>query len=243
MSITALELIRGGLRLIGEDGESETVSAETAANGLLTLNEMLDSWALKRFMVHQIMQQELAWPAATTSRSIGPSGHFNFSRPIKLETGCFLRDAVDQDYELRVLEDQSAYDRLSLKSTQTQYPSAIFYSPSFPIGQLYLWPTPSVDIRIFINMRLELQRFDSLTEELSLPPGYQQCIRFNLAICLAPEYGGASVPAEVIAIARDSLANMSQINAPKLVSRCETAFISRGRRDYDIVSGGYLGGA
>lgn len=242
MSITALELIRGALRLIGEDGESETVSAETAINGLLTLNEMLDAWALKRFMVFQIVGQTLQCTPGDNQITIGPGGDFAIERPIKLEPGCILRDEAQQDYELTVLSDKSAYDRLSHKSTTSHQPTAIFYQPSFPVGSLFIWPIPDKAYTIIINSRLTIFSFPTLTTQISLPPGYQQCIRYNLAICLAPEFGGVSVPAEVVAIARDSMVNMSQINSPRLVSRCETAFISRGRRDYDIVSGEYLGG-
>lgn len=72
MAVTALDLIRGSIRLLGKPSEAENLSAEDADNALFALNEMLDLWSIKRFMVYHVRQDLLAWPTATVSRTIGP---------------------------------------------------------------------------------------------------------------------------------------------------------------------------
>jgi hypothetical protein len=143
-TVTALDLIKGALRLIGEAGESETLSAEDARNCLFSLNEMMDLWTLKRFMVHHIKQDLLIWPAGVESQLIGPSGDFDIGRPLKLEPGCFVRDSENQDWPLMILTDREQYDRLCHKFTPTDYPRLIYFKPVFPRARIYLWPPPAV---------------------------------------------------------------------------------------------------
>lgn len=241
MPVTALDLIRGAYRLLGKPSESETISAEDADNALFALNEMMDHWTTKRFFVFQIKQDLLAWPGAQVSRTIGPGGDFNIARPIKLEPGCFIRDSVGQDWTLDILDDRDQYDRIWDKDLPiTQYARAIYFEPSFPLGTLFLWPAPQDSVTIGLNSRQILQSFSTLTTAISLPQGYQVCIRSNMALTLAPEIiGDKQPPATVIALARDSKASLSTINAPSLVAECETAYIhsSGNRRIYDIRGG------
>lgn len=241
MAVTAIELIRGAIRLLGKKSEAEMLSAEDAQDCLFALNEMMDAWAIKRFMVYQIKQDLLTWPAAAVSRTIGIGGQLNVARPIKLEPGCFMRDSFGQDYELEILTDREEYDGLRQKTLPlTEYYQAIYFEPSFPLGVLYLWPPPSAQATIGLNSRQPLQAFLALLTPLSLPPGYQVCIRSNLALALAPEFlGDNQPPGAVIEMARSSKSALASINAPMQLATCEIAYIS-GRNsgwDYNVRSG------
>ena len=241
MPVTAKDLIRGAIRLLGKKSEAEMLSAEDADDCLFTLNEMMELWAVKRFMVHQIKQDLLAWPGGSVSRTIGIGGQLNVARPIKLEPGCFMRDANGEDYPLEILTDREQYDGLWNKTEPlTQYPQAIYFEPSFPLGTLFMWQAPQEAITIGLNSRQVLQSFPSLNTALSLPPGYQVCIRSNLALALAPEMlGGEQPPGAVIDMARSSKSALASINAPRQLAVCEIAYISGENSGYDIRSGSW----
>lgn len=238
MPTTALDLIRGAVRLLGKPPEAETISAEDAESALFALNEMLDLWSLKRFMVFQIKQTLLAWPGGAVSRTIGIGGQLNVPRPLKLEPGCFLRDSAGQDFPLDILADRDEYDWVWDKDLAvSQYSRHIYFEPAFPLGTLFLWPVPSASVTIGLNSRQVLQSFEALDTPLALPPGYQACIRSNLALTLAPEFiGDASPPSAVISLARSTMSSLAAINTPHLMAECETAYINRGAGRYDIRS-------
>lgn len=239
MAVTAINLIRGAIRLLGKKSEAEMLSAEDADDCLFALNEMIDAWSIVRFMAYQIKQDLLTWPAAAVSRTIGIGGQFNVARPIMLEPGSFLRDANGQDSELEVLTDRDQYDGLWQKTQPlTQYPKSIYFEPSFPLGTLFLWPAPSVQVTIGLNSRQPLQSFPSLLTPLSLPGGYQACITSNLALRLAPEFlGEKNPPGAVLEMARSTKSALAAINEPRLLADSEVAYIGLGGRHYDIRSG------
>ena len=49
---SAGDIINGALRLIGMLAEGETPSAETSADALFAMNQMIDSWNLEKLMIY-----------------------------------------------------------------------------------------------------------------------------------------------------------------------------------------------
>lgn len=220
---TALSMIKRSLRLCGAIGMGDPVGDEEAADALEALNAMLDSWKIERLMVYQIVQNSHSWTAAATSRSIGTSGspNFNSARPDRIDSA-FIRDTNSQDYPLEVLTDRTQYDGIVIKSITSTLPEYLFYDPVFPLGVLYLYPVPSVAVTLKLNTWQTLQSFETLTEELSLPPGNERAIVFNLAIELAPEYGdGKKMAPQVPVIAVQSKAAIKTINQPSMVAQLD----------------------
>ena len=92
MSTTAGDQINGALRLIGQLAEGEVPSAETSADALTAMNQMLDSWSAERLSVFSTQDQQFTWPASTKSRTIGPTGNFVGNRPVLLDDSTYFRD-------------------------------------------------------------------------------------------------------------------------------------------------------
>ena len=55
---SAGEIINGSLRLIGALAEGEVPSAETSADALMTMNQMIDSWNTERLMIYNTIDQQ-----------------------------------------------------------------------------------------------------------------------------------------------------------------------------------------
>jgi hypothetical protein len=108
-----------------------------------------------------------------------------FHRPLSIRSG-FVRVATI-DYPLAILNIED-YERIGLKSLNGPWPRAVYYQPSYPVGNLTFWPLPSSGEVHLIGDTL-LQRFTTLSDTVSLPQGYHLAIRYNLAELMMPEYG------------------------------------------------------
>src|SRR5688500_1268969 len=92
------------LRLLGVLGEGETASASQLADALDAVNVLLDSWSNDNLLCIAIVREEFTLTAGQSSRTMGPSGNFNTTRPIDIENA--------------TIEDQSA-------SPTAEYPLTI----------------------------------------------------------------------------------------------------------------------
>lgn len=216
MPLTALELIRGSLRDIGSVGESETLSAEDAANCLSALNEMLEHWNSVPYMTFQTRQDTLTWPSATASRTIGTGGNFSITRPTRLERTCTVTIA-GVETELFILDSRASYDRIRLKQQPASYVWAIYYDPGVPLGTLFLLGVPATTATVLLSSPSLLQAFPTLNTLIALPEGYQECMRSNLAVKVAPEFiGSNAVPEPVIKYAAESMAAIQAQNKTRI---------------------------
>ena len=229
---TALDLINSALHLIGAKDPLEPATAQEAADGLVSLNDMLDSWNTDRLFVYQEAQTSVTWPASTISRTIGSGGNINVARPVKV-TDSYLTDG-GITYPLESISKQ-AYDGIPQKGIVANYPDRIFYDPGYPLGTVSMYTVPASTLTVLLNYWLQLTQFAATTDVVSLPPGYRRAIRFNLAIEIASEYG-MQVPANVAAVAATSAGKLKRANAPQIASVLEVA-LNPARDNFSIYRG------
>ena len=223
---TALSMITRSMRLAGVIGKGESLDADEAADGLSALNTMLDSWQLERLFVYQIVQGSHTW-ASGASKTIGSSGDLNTTRPHRIESA-FIVDSSSQWYPLKVLEDRSEYDSITIKTTTSTLPEYLYMDTAYPLATIYLYPVPSVSVTLKLNTWQTLQSFSGLTTALSLPPGYQRAIEYSLAEEFGPEFG-VKIPAKVEQTAMRARANIKSINRPSMIARVDNGVASLGR--------------
>lgn len=238
---TSADLIKSAAIKLGAIATGEALTADEADDSLKVLNSMLDYWAIDKTMVYQIVQNSYTWPAATSSRTIGATGNFVATRPVKIEEGTyFLKDNIS--YPVAIVKDRISFDYVSSKTSQATYPEIIYYEPAFPNATLHVYPVPSASITLNLNSWQTLQSFAALTTELSLPPGYQWCIEHNLSVALEAVFT-VPVPANVAAEAARSKAMIKRVNHIPLISRGDlsglygTASIGSSNSRSNILSG------
>lgn len=222
MIMTALDIIKRAMRIIGAIGQNEVPTSSEADDGLLALNDMLDSWDTDRTYVFSILEENFPLVAGTPDYTIGIGGDFNTTRPTDIDNVFVRLNSVD--YPLKEI-DSADYNSIPTKLNNGGIPEYFFYNPSFPLGEIKLWGVPASNLTIYINTWQKLQQFANLTTDYTFPPGYNRALAYGLAVEMAPEFGMTLTP-EAIGIATLSQANIRNRNLPAPVMKTEVGLIS-----------------
>lgn len=209
---TALEIITGAAKLIGVVFKSETLDSDEANDGLISLNDMLDSWSNEDLITYALTTESFSLTGAS-SYTIGVGGDFNTSRPIDINNAIVRISNID--YSMQIIP-QETYQQIPFKSIQTQIPSFLTYDNGYPLGTIKMYTVPLGGGTLIMQMNKPLSTLTTLTTDVSFPPGWKRALRYNLAIEMAAEYG-VQVPEQVVMIARKSLAAIKRstsVNRP-----------------------------
>lgn len=231
--MTALDIIKRAMRICGVIGQNETPTSSEADDGLVALNDMLDSWSTDRTYIFSILQENFPLVAGTVTYTVGIGGDFNTTRPVAIDN-IFTR-LNGTDYPMKSINSQD-YNAIIAKSNNGGIPQYYFYNPSFPLATLSIWGAPSSGLTIYLNTWQQLTQFANLTTDYDFPPGYARALAYGLAMEIAPEYGVTLTP-EAVAIATLSQANIRNRNLPAPVMKTEVGLI--GDRNYNYLSDGY----
>lgn len=204
---TFQNLVDGALRLVGRLGSGDSPSSTESADYLIVLNEMLDSWSAKLGPIFAETTDSLTWTGAAASMTIGVSGGFNTARPVQILSAWFRRSGTD-DYEIKLITHQQ-YQAIQRKAQASDTPQYLAYNPTFSssLGTLFVWPVPSSSWTLRLVSLKPLSTVSALSDTVTLPPGFQEAIRYNLAIHFRPENGGEIDPF-VIQQAKDTFASL-----------------------------------
>lgn len=195
---TAGDLITGAAKLIGVVFKSEALSADEAQDGLVSLNDMLASWANNGLLCVSRVGESFSVSSAT-SYTIGTGQTLNTARPIDIISATFTVGGID--YPLTKITDEQ-YETILLKTLPGGPPQFIAYDNAYPAGTIRLYPQSAGTLNLLSEK--PLTSFALLSTTASLAPGWNKTIKFNLAVDMGPEYG-QEVPASVLKGAADSM--------------------------------------
>lgn len=205
MSETALTLIKGAMRSIGVIAPGDEPTNAEAQDGLEAMKMMFRHWSVKRIRIPYITQENFALTGANPE-TIGSGGTLNAVRPSAI-VGAYVRDSNGVDSPLDIIE-AGFYRALSLKSLSGT-PEYLWYSPEYPLGKIYLYPQGGTTI--YLDTLKPLTDPSLITSTVSFPPEYDEAIKFQLALRLAPEFGRE--PSQlVVAMAKAALDSLEAHN-------------------------------
>ncbi len=222
-------MILRSMRFTGEKSRGATLTADEQTECLAEFNTFMEANATERLLCYTVQQDSLALSTSTNSYTIGTNGAFAVTRPVKIVDPCFVRDAANMDTPVKII-GADAYGAIVMKGAGYTYPTHLYYDAGFSAtstGTIYLYPSPSGNLTLFINSWKQLGTVSTLSQNLALPPGYQLFIESNFAIHLAA--GVRPVSAEVAKIARDSKAAIKGVNVPDTISRLDAGIASMRR--------------
>jgi hypothetical protein len=234
---TAGDQINGALKLLGVLAESETPSAATAQDALVTLNQMIDSWSTERLSTFNTVDQTFVWPVDEITRTLGPTGNFVGARPVLLDDATYFRDpSTNVSFGIKMINQQQ-YNGIAVKTVTSTYPQVMFTNMTFPDITMTIYPKPTRPLEWHFISAQVLDQPATLATELYFPPGYMRAFRYNLACELAPEFG-VEPSQQVSRIAMTSKRNLKRINNPDDIMSVPYALVSNRQR-FNIYSGNY----
>jgi len=207
---TAREIITKSLQKIGVLIKSEAPSADEAADGLSSLNQLIESWSNDSSAIISRAWETFTLVAGQSTYTMGSGQTFNTTRPINILQAYVRIGGVDTD--VGIITD-SAYNEIPFKAL-TGVPQWLNYDNANPTDNLRIYPVPASAYQLFMLSEKPLAGFATLDTTVIMPPGWERALVYNLALELAPEYD-QQPDASIAAIAAKSLglARMATIRA------------------------------
>ena len=152
---------------------------------------MIDQAAAERLQIFAVTRTTWNIVSGTGTYTVGVGGTVNVARPVFLDHVSYQDTSTtpDTEYPLTPLTED-AWAGVVMKDEDGEIPSRYYYSPTYPLGTLRLWPIPTgTTLQGVLYAPAASPVFAALTTAVSLPPGYEEWLVTNLAINLATSYG------------------------------------------------------
>jgi hypothetical protein len=172
--MTGSTLIYQSLRDLGVLRAGQTAAPETIADGLATLNQIVASWNTERLTVNSIAREVYDLTAGESTYYLGDDGG-DSTRPTRIERAGYIaaNSTIEDPVDVLTLA-QGAAGR-----------EGVYNDAAAPVATFYVRPTPEGADQVVLYTWRVLAAFD-LETAVSLAPGYEIALRFNLAQTLAP---------------------------------------------------------
>lgn len=236
---TARALIRQSLLLLGVISSSDPLEAQEADDALQVLNQLLDSWSNERLTIYAVERLNVPLVAGQRVYTWGvPDGAIAHPRPLQVEGAVLSLTGQDLEWPLEPV-DQVGYATIADKTMTTLYPSWFWYHPTYPLGQLSLWPVPTEGNVLGLFPWVALRRCASIDTVVTFPPGYERLLAYGLAADQAPMYG-KEISQSIAAILAEAKSAVKRQNTRVPALGMDPAYSARQAGDWSAVTGDYL---
>lgn len=185
-SVTVTELMSRAARIIGALGAGEVLSNEDSASGFAALNGLIDSVSNSKLLIHKLTLDTITLTAGDGVYTIGASGDTASRRPVAIDSSSYIEKS-GISYQLTIIDAQE-YNSISDKTSTSDIPRYIWMNADYPNATLTLFPVPSATCTLKLWSWKQFANFTSVTDTVSLPPGYVDMLVYNLACNWAPEF-------------------------------------------------------
>jgi hypothetical protein len=185
----------------------EALDANDAFVILRKLNTLIDLWNAQREAIYATQAREFTLVPGLAPHTIGPAGAtFTVSqRPVAIDGASFIYETGSTPvYTPILVRDMPWWDAQPIPGLATSVQTDVAYNPTVPLGELYFWPVPTTQARVSLFMRAVLAEV-TLTDHVTLPPGYRAAVTLTLAEDIATAFG-RDVPAKTEQRAREARA-------------------------------------
>jgi len=212
MTFTANQIMDRALRGIGVLGIGRTMTPLESDTALYYLQELIDSWQLKRLSIYSVLRTSFTLTADTQTFTIGPSGTFVVTpKPIWLASAFVIPsgDTIEQKIDIwkrpQWLNEQN-------KALTDLWPRAVYMEPGATNNTLNLWPIQTTAPTLWLGMPTGLVGFADKTTQYTFPPGYHEAFRTALEEKLAIPFGKRAMLNELKEAAGLAMGNIGAEN-------------------------------
>lgn len=194
--MTATTLIYQALTEINKLESGQTTSPDVNADALAKLNQMLDSWKLDKFMVPNVVQSTYTLTAGQQSYQIGPAGpDFVGDRPTFIQDANLIFNTAYPPTRIALpVINVDVRSAIPVDLIAFAVPQCLYYVRNFDqtngSSTIYLWPGPQTNYLLELWTWKQLTNFADLTTDYTFPPGWELCMRMNLAVEVYPMMRG-----------------------------------------------------
>lgn len=253
-------LIDQSLRKLGAISAGDQPDAAEYADALDALKSMLDGWSLEDLLVPFWATEQFTLSPTQNRYSMGSGGDWDTVRPERIDYVRII-DAGGNAYPVQPTTPGKEQWQATVPAAD---PSRFMTNAdarftwvefnSYPLSTVALvtslkpFNAPAID-----NFDLEYDpnadastiypsgfTLTGISTTIEFPSGYLQAIIYNLAVHLAPEYPGITLPEVVVAMAANSKRLIKRRNSKPRELRFEWALQHNRAPRYDIQSGTYL---
>lgn len=209
---TAQDIITGALIDIGELGQGEIPSDDDLAYGLVRLNGLVQTWSVERLSLFCVFTQIFALIANQQDYTFGPSAadFTSIGRPVLIQTAAIIPLATLR-FPMNILTAKQ-WAMIPEKGLVGVLPTDLYDDAQYPNRGIHVAPIPSGATQLELYYWAALTQFATLDQELEMPPGYLDALKYTLMLHLSPAYNKPIDPA-ILALAQSKKAAIQTINA------------------------------
>jgi hypothetical protein len=173
-----------------------------------------------------------------------------YERPLTIESA-FVRVTTTSngapiyggglDYPVAIFALEQ-YESIGLKQLNGPWPKGVYYQASENLGTIYVWPNPAQgEMHIFAYT--QFRTFTAQTDNIALPPGYINALRWCLAERLLPMFGKMNQVqmAMINSLAAQAKATIKRTNMrpPQVARYPDTLLMGKSKDAGFIMDGGF----
>ena len=189
-------------------------------------------------------------PISITGTIVATTIQAYYQKPLSIDSA-YVRIATSQsgspvlnggiDYPVAVLNLDN-YNSIGLKTLNGPWPKALYFNAGAESANLFLWPNPGQG-EMHMFAKTLFSSYQNLYEDVVLPQGYTNALRWCLAERLLPMYGktNQALLGMIATFAAQAKSTIKRTNmAPMQVSRYQDALLMSKAKDAGwILTGGF----
>ncbi len=223
-----------------QPGETITAAGALQTTGFTTLNGFMGTLSMERRSAFRLVMQTFNLAGGVSAYTLGSGGSFPTTgalraqevtswiassgdmrkggAPLSMEQ--FATACVDGQMKLAALYTQATMEGVTATVPAVltaPIPSLVGVDTAFPLINIRVWPIPAaVPGSIELSYWTPLLQFATVGDTVTLPEGWFNMLRFNLAVLLYPRHARlGGLPPELAANAQNSKASLVQQNEPE----------------------------
>lgn len=191
LTFKASDIITDTLHEMGVYSPSESISNADMAQGLITLNDMLDQWQNEGVFIFSLTTNTINLGNQVQTYSIGPGA----SRPDRIQSGPGAASVSNSG----TITPVKVVSRLEWRAIQgvdpgPGIPDTLYYDPQYPVGIFNVAPIPNIGGLVLSWYALQpFYSFAAFTTQASFSQGTVDAMKSNLAIRLKPYFATAQL--------------------------------------------------
>lgn len=179
------------------------------ADALDAINALLDMASAEEDMVYQVVQDVVTMTGAP-AYIIGPGGTVPTVRPTRIRAAIVIAaDGASQPVQILPIEQYAK--QVGDRTAAGVFADVMTCDYAAPSANIRLSPMPIATTTLELWSIKPLANFVGMTDVLSLPAGYIEFLKSNLAVVLAPAFAGTKLTQETITLAQTTRAGLAKL--------------------------------